>query len=115
MILHIAQVDDWKTALDSGYYEGPTLASEGFIHASTPAQAIAVANWLFRGRQDLVLLVIDEQRLSAEVRPENLEGGSELYPHIYGPMECDSVETVLPFEPKPDGTFELPAVLGSLQ
>ena len=115
MILHIAQVDDWETALQSGYYEGPTLASEGFIHASTPAQAIAVANRLFRGRQDLILLVIDEQRLTAEIRPENLEGGSEPYPHIYGPMECDAVESVLPFEPEPNGTFKLPVVLGSLQ
>jgi uncharacterized protein (DUF952 family) len=115
MILHIAHRDDWETALHSGHYEGPTLAPEGFIHASTLSQVIPVANLLFRGREDLVLLVIDEQRLSAEVRPENIEGGTELYPHIYGPMECDAVESVLPFQPDADGSFELPAVLLSLE
>jgi uncharacterized protein (DUF952 family) len=115
MILHIAQQDDWEVALESGFYEGPTLASEGFIHASTTAQVVAVANRIFLGRRDLVLLVIDEHRLSAEVRPENLEGGSELYPHIYGPMECEAVESVLPFAPESDGRFQLPAVLASVE
>ena len=112
MILHIATRADWEQARSQGYYEGPTLATEGFIHASRRSQVVEVADRLFRGRDDLVLLVIDEERLSAEVRPENLEGGSELYPHVYGRVECDAVASVLPFDPGPDGRFTLPAILG---
>lgn len=111
MILHIAERSAWQAARRSGFYEGPTLASEGFIHASRESQVVEVADRLFRGRDDLVLLVVDAERLTAEVRPENLEGGSELYPHIYGPIECDAVASVLSFAPGPDGTFELPALL----
>jgi uncharacterized protein (DUF952 family) len=108
MIIHIASRDEWEASAGPGLYDGPTLASEGFIHCSTSEQVIPVANRLFRGRHDLVLLIIDEERLSAEVRPENLEGGAEFYPHIYGPIECAAVLEVLPFPPDPDGGFTLP-------
>lgn len=108
LILHIADSTDWEASILQGFYQGPTLASEGFVHCSTAEQVVPVANRLFRGRQDLVLLVIDPRRLSAEVRPENLEGGSELYPHIYGPIELDAVVRTVPFRPGPDGRFTMP-------
>jgi len=111
MILHIASQADWEDAERRGSYDGPTLAIEGFIHASRRSQVVEVANRWFRGRQDLVLLVIDEDRLSAEVRPENLEGGEELYPHIYGPVECEAVVEVLSFDPSEVGRFSPPAEL----
>jgi len=107
-ILHIADSTDWEASILPGFYQGPTLASEGFVHCSTTEQVVSVADRLFWGRQDLVLLVIDPRRLSAEVRPENLEGGSELYPHIYGPIERDAVVRTVLFRPGPDGRFTLP-------
>jgi len=42
------------------------------------------------------------------VRYENLEGGNELFPHIYGPLPLEAISEALPFEPKPDGYFKLP-------
>jgi len=65
-----------------------------------------VANTRFRGRTDLLLLHVDESRVGAEVRRENLEGGQWLFPHIYGPLPVSAVIDVTPMVPAPDGTFD---------
>ena len=113
IILHIALRDAWDNAKASRSYQGDTLESEGFIHCSTPAQLIPVANFRFRGRTDLVLLGIDRARVTAAIRDENLEGGSTLFPHIYGPLNIDAVIDVFDFPPQADGSFVWPAALGS--
>jgi len=91
-----------------GTYTADSLAAEGFIHCSEPQQVVWVANSRFRGRRDLVLLHIDPSRLEAMVRCENLEGGQELFPHVYGAISVDAVVDVTPFAPLPDGTFRSP-------
>ena len=110
-ILHITKQESWAEAKRSGQYMAESLAEQGFIHCSTSGQVIRVANFLFRGQQGLVLLCIDEARLDAEVKYENLEGGQELFPHVYGPIACNAVIDVLPFPPSDDGTFSLPPSL----
>lgn len=89
------------------------MREEGFIHCSDPPQLKEVADRLFRGRGDLVLLVVDPARLVSQVRLENLEGGEEMFPHVYGPIEIEAVIDVRPFVPRPDGTFEVPKDLRS--
>lgn len=111
MLLHITTRAAWEEALAAGAYTTPTLASEGFIHCSEPRQVARVANERFRGRKGLVLLLIDPARVGPEVRYENTEGGEELFPHIYGPLNTDAVARVLPFEPGDDGAFTLPGNL----
>lgn len=48
----------------------------------------------FSGVRGLMLLEIDLDRVPAEVRWENLEGGSELFPHLYGPLPAAAVISV---------------------
>ena len=86
---------------------------EGFIHCSKREQVIQVADSRFRGQSGLVLLSIDESRVSAEIRYENLEGGQQLFPHVYGEINVDAVVEVTEFEAGPDGCFAWPAQLGS--
>lgn len=107
-ILHITHHESWRQARLKGTYHGDTLAAEGFIHCSTPAQVLQVAHARFLGQQGLVLLYIDQGRVTPEVRYENLEGGTDRFPHIYGPLNLDAVIDVADFEPGPDGRFELP-------
>ncbi len=102
VILHIAREADWARAKEAGVYAPESLAREGFVHASFLEQVLAVANALFRGERNLVLLVIDPERLDA---PLLVEGG---YPHIYGPVKLDAVVAALPFPPGPDGRFGWP-------
>ena len=106
-IFHITTRAAWDEARAAGRYTADSLHSEGFIHCSQADQVTWVANTRFRGRTDLVLLHVDEAAVGAEVRRENLEGGTTLFPHIYGPLPVRAVMQVTPMTPSPDGTFEL--------
>jgi uncharacterized protein (DUF952 family) len=106
-LLHITTAPAWNAAQAQGAYLADSLATEGFIHCSTPAQVVWVANTRFHGRTDLILLHIDPSKLDADVRYENLEGGEWLFPHVYGPIPVPAVVAVTVFRPSTDGTFSL--------
>ena len=107
LIYHIAAAADWEQARRDGQYttstRGRTLAEEGFIHASTAAQVALVANAYYQGVPDLVLLVIDPERVRPELRYEHVPGQDQPYPHIYGPLNADAVLAARPFAA--DGQF----------
>lgn len=111
LIYHITPQSDWDDALIFGSYQADSLSAQGFIHCSTRLQLILVANAIFRGREDLALLAIDVDKLAPALVWENLEGGQEMYPHLYGRLNLDAVVQVMPFTPEPDGSFRLPASL----
>jgi uncharacterized protein (DUF952 family) len=113
IIVHIAEMAAWQSALDAGDYRAPSLQSEGFIHFSTPSQVIRVADAFYAGRPDLLLLVVDPDALNADLRYEAPvhEESAEVFPHLYGPLNLDAVADVLPFPPSPGGTFALPPEL----
>jgi uncharacterized protein (DUF952 family) len=72
VIFHIATGRDWERATSTGTYTTESVRSHGVIGCSSPAQHAAVANHLFAARTDLVLLLIDTERLdprSASSRP----------------------------------------------
>ncbi len=108
-IYHISSLAEWQQAQEAGVYRADSLASQGFIHCSTREQIPGVGARFYTGRQGLLLLRIDPARLAAPLVYENLEGGQELFPHIYGPLELEAVEAVLPFPPRADGKFDFPA------
>ena len=108
IIFHIAKREDWEHGQAIGSYQPAMFSQEGFIHCSTAEQVIAVANLRFRAQTGLVLLSIDTDRVVHEVRYENLEGGSQLFPHIYGELEPQAVLKVSEFRPGPDGYFRMP-------
>lgn len=103
MIVHITTRADWEYARKVGEYRAASLYGEGFIHASTPEQALDTANRYYFAEPDLLLLWIDPQRLEAELRWEASHG--ETYPHIYGPLNLAAVSGVSVFSPDPDGGF----------
>jgi uncharacterized protein (DUF952 family) len=111
LILHIAISEEWADAKAWGAYRSPTLAADGFIHCSLPAQVLGVADSLFAGQTGLSLLCIDSDMLTSELRFE--ASGGERFPHIYGPLNIDAVSAVHDFPPNADGRFTLPPGLGA--
>jgi uncharacterized protein (DUF952 family) len=108
MIFHITTAAEWSAAGDDGHYRPDSLLSDGFIHCSDQTQVARVANAGFRGRANLVVLHIDIARVTAEIRYENLEGGEELFPHVYGPLPVGAVSRVTRLELGRRGAFEFP-------
>jgi len=94
IILHITSRREWEAAQAAGEYRGDTLDSDGFIHCSTRQQVVEVANAHFRGRRDLVLLCIAEDKVQAEIRYEDLYDAGQEFPHIYGPLNLAAVVAV---------------------
>ncbi|MGW0121971.1 DUF952 domain-containing protein [Streptomyces sp. NPDC003327] len=102
MLMHVVPLDSWSAAPEVPYAP-PSLAAEGFVHCSPDERAaLAIADARYRDvRGPLLVLVIDETRLGAEVRWEGSEG--RLFPHVHGPIERAAVTSVLEVRRDPDG------------
>ncbi|PKB72075.1 MAG: hypothetical protein BZY87_02160 [SAR202 cluster bacterium Io17-Chloro-G6] len=95
MIYHLAPVSDWEAASSLEEYAAESLALEGFIHCSQDySQAVEVANRLFNGRDDMLVLELDTDRLVSPIKHEAARSGT-VYPHIYGPINTSAVVGVL--------------------
>ena len=99
LIFHIAFESDWQAAQQDGTYRvstrGLSLGEVGFIHAGFEYQVATVgATFYADASAPLVVLVVDTHLLDAPVIVENLEGGDEGFPHIYGPLPTTAVVDV---------------------
>jgi glutathione S-transferase len=115
-IFHLALRDEWNEAVDRGepYRRstlGVSLAQEGFIHCSFGNQVGMIADLFYRGRDDVLLLVIDPARVASPIRVEPAEGGGHFFPHLYGPLPVAAVVSAIPLPLDADGRL---GVTGSL-
>jgi glutathione S-transferase len=114
-IYHLTMPGQWAAAISEGTYRlstrDRTLEEVGFVHCGHREQVLEVAERLYADSAELVVLVIDPERLGSPVREENLEGGTELHPHIYGRLELAAVTDALPMRRQRNGRFSLPAGL----
>jgi uncharacterized protein (DUF952 family) len=111
-LFHLADRGEWLAAVQAGEYRvstrGVTLDEQGFIHCSLHHQVRGVAEAIFSDADDLVLLVIDSELVTALIRFEVPVPGAETYPHIYGPLPVSAVTSVVPVSRDPAGAFLLP-------
>jgi uncharacterized protein (DUF952 family) len=121
-LYHLALAADWETAkvANSGYRTstlGEDLADVGFVHCSYARQVGRIADLVYRGREDVLLLTIDPDALTSRVVDETVEGSddTEEFPHVYGPIDFAAVVDVRPLSLRPDGTLDihLPEEAGS--
>jgi len=118
MIFHITPRADWEAAQAKGEYVADSLKLEGFIHCSTLAQVMPVAEKYYKGQNGLVLLMIEPTLLSSTLKWEDPSGGAppsgvpegDMFPHIYGPINLDAVVNVFDFIRDPNGDWSMPSV-----
>lgn len=102
MILHLALRHDWDAACASDSYpwstRGLTLDEVGYVHCSFEHQWRGVRERFYADLRDdeLILLVVDETRLSSPVVVERLDGAPDDFPHVYGPLEIAAVVDTRP-------------------
>jgi uncharacterized protein (DUF952 family) len=91
MIYHVVTNANWQSALQMGYYEAESLAAEGFIHTSKATQVAGVLERYYKNQNDLLLLHIEEEKLTATLKYELAPSVNETFPHIYGRLNVDAV------------------------
>ncbi len=111
-LLHLADPVEWAEAQRAGSYDrstrGASLGEVGYVHCAYAGQVERVASSFYADwTGELLLLRIDPDRLGVRVVEENLEGGTELFPHVYGPVPVDAVTSVEPMR-RVDGAWRLP-------
>lgn len=110
-IFHIISRDDWMAAGLAGSVRPSSLETEGFVHCSSADQVAETANLFFSGAHDLLLLEIEEDRLTADIRfeaPSDAKSSNALFPHVYGPINLDAVTAVHTLNPDSRGRFQFP-------
>ena len=91
MIYHVITGPDWQNALQQGFYEATSLEKEGFMHCSLQEQVKGVLERYYNNQHDLLLLHIDETKLTAELKYELAPSVNEQFPHIFGVLNLEAV------------------------
>ncbi len=107
-VYHITSVAEWNAAQPQQEYKAQGFDKEGFIHCSYCHQILTVAQRFFKGQSGLVILVIESSKINNSLVEENLEGGVELYPHLYSVLPTKAVSNAIAFPCDTDGNFTLP-------
>lgn len=94
IIYHVTTAAEWERAQQQGFYEAPSLKNEGFIHCSEDRQVAGVLERYFAGRTDLVKLQINTDKLTSRYVQEWSSSVQDTFPHIYGPINVEAVESV---------------------
>jgi uncharacterized protein (DUF952 family) len=97
VIYHVTTRPEWDAAREKGRYESPSLVNEGFIHCSADDQQVnGVMERYFKGKTDLVKLVIDTSLLTSPFIYEWSPSTADTFPHVYGPINTGAVTGVIP-------------------
>ena len=94
MIYHVVTEANWQKALQQGFYEAESLAKEGFIHTSKAEQVAGVLERYYKNKSNLLLLHIDETKLTAPLKYELAPSINEEFPHIFGRLNVGAVVKV---------------------
>lgn len=111
VVYHLAVREEWAEAQASadGQYRRSTLGQSlddvGFIHCSKPHQAPIIADLVYAGRDDVVLLTVDTSRVPSDMVVEPSDEPGETFPHIYGPLPVEAVVREQPVPLNADGSL----------
>jgi uncharacterized protein (DUF952 family) len=93
-IYHIVLKSEWDQQIDLPEYTAASLAIEGFIHASNLEQIAGTLNRFFASEMgNVAILKIDTTLLLPKLVYE--PAGDELFPHIFGGINKNSVVEIL--------------------
>jgi uncharacterized protein (DUF952 family) len=118
MICHVTDPARWLQALRTGSITAASLATEGFIHCSSPDQIVGVVNRFYATAPTLVLVLIDDAELGPELVWENAVHPDpsapitdEQFPHLYAPIPMSAVRDSFAWRPDLHGVWHYPSHL----
>jgi uncharacterized protein (DUF952 family) len=112
LTLHGTPADLWQAASNASDYAPEAYDSDGFVHTSIGAAALAAAlNRYLRGDQrKYVALLIDLDRVTVPWEIAHYSGDAARYPHLHGRLDRDAVVAVVDVPRTADGGF-LPPII----
>lgn len=111
-IYHLVWKSEWPTLHSGGDYRAASLKTEGFIHCTRePEKLVEVANLFFpeRPEDQLLVIALDSGKIKPDIKYED-PGCGHLFPHIYGPLNLDAVESTHQLR-RTNGSWSLPSEL----
>ncbi len=94
-LFHIFEKARWAEVQGRGDYSPDAFEKDGFIHFSSKHQLKSTAEKYYKGQTGLGVLKVEIARLKAPLKYENLLGGEELFPHLYGPLNLDAISQIV--------------------
>lgn len=110
LLVHLAERATWDQHRRMTTYVPGGYDHDGFVHLSSPHQLLTPANRFYRGRSDLIALLVEADTLDGLVW-EPGTGTSEYFPHLYGELPLSAVRAAIDMPPSTDGSFLLPPAL----
>jgi glutathione S-transferase len=109
----------WENSKQENKYTQSTITSTldevGYIHATSPDQTMGIVQ-RFIDQKDVILLLIDVSKVTSPIKFEAAPSGRPgLFPHIYGPVNIDSVYEAVELARTKDQEFIEPAQLSQVQ
>ena len=93
-IYHVTTLKEWEAAKIKNEYKPFNFEQDGFIHCSVEKQIPGVLDRFYKGQTGLVKLKIEKEKVQRPVLFELAIDLDELFPHIYGALNLDSVVEV---------------------
>lgn len=103
-IYHLVTPAAWRKAMEEGRYRPQSLISEGFIHLSTEVQVLESAALHFADFEALIVLRVVVKQVRNQLKWE-VGRNDEEFPHLYGELPWEAIETTLELKRLPDGSF----------
>jgi uncharacterized protein (DUF952 family) len=102
--LHLVPEPVWRAHQGATTYAPERFAEEGFVHCTDGEEnVLRVGNTYYRtDPRPYLVLVLDVERLHSPVRYDD---PSQIYPHVYGPINLDAVVAVRRVVRLADGSF----------
>lgn len=105
LFFHIAQKQEWIKSFDLKSYGKHLVNKDSFIHCCEFDQILDVANKNLKNiEDDFVVLCIDAERLTSEIKYEKSKNDTYFY-HVYGPINMDCVIDAIDFKKNKLGNF----------
>jgi uncharacterized protein (DUF952 family) len=111
MIYKLCSTSDWAVCEREGRLPWSEAdRRDGFVHLSTAHQLPGTAQRHFRGREHLVVLEVDPERLPVGALRWETSRGGDRFPHLYAELPRGAIVRALPAPLAEDGAVQLPTL-----
>ena len=113
-IFKIIEKEEWQKAKQSRNYRGSANdIKDGYIHFSEEDQVPQTLKKHYQNQENLVLLKVNAFKLEHLLWEQTSNG--DMYPHLYSPLDINTVVDEFELPLNEDGTHELPEILKKYQ